>query len=255
MRATVISNWVKVNTPLEGCLPYPYLDSLGYMTTGMGNLIEPLAAMQSYPWHNPDGSPTSASDVAAVYEALDSTRTDPKGQVQTGGPAAHYGQAFANLSTIRLSPAGIQQAVTDTLNRNEAMLRTYFPGWDTFPADGQAAIMSMAWAMGPGFPRTFTSFTAKVNAGDWSGAIADADFRGNGVAARIAMNKQMLANAAAVAGGVGDPETLYWPAAPSGGGMWHKSLLVLALGAGLGAAYRPDFVERLWTAAKGWLSS
>jgi len=252
MKTAVVANWVKLNTPLEGKLPWMYLDAIGLVTTGMGNRIDPIGEALPLPWVNPDGSPATMQQISDAWYAVDAQRSDPKGERQTSGLATKYGGAFAGVTSIRLTDAGIAQLVAGKLSANEVMLRTYYPGWDSFPADGQFAISSMAWAMGAGFPKTFTSFTAKVNAGDWAGAIADADFQGIGVSQRIAMNKAMLANAAAVAAGQGDPEVLYWPGAPSGGGLWHKLAMLAIVGTGAGAAaayWRPG----LWKAVERWL--
>jgi hypothetical protein len=69
----------------------------------------------------------------------------------------------------------------------------------------------MAWAMGAGFPATFKAFTAAINAGDYETAKLNADFKGTGVANRIAANKAMLDNAAESALRGIDPSALFWP--------------------------------------------
>jgi GH24 family phage-related lysozyme (muramidase) len=213
MYPSVQAAWLKFNDRLEGHLPFMYLDILGYVTCGMGNLVDPLPMALSLPWLNADGSAADEAIITAAWHAVDACRSDPKGKRQTSGLATKYGQAFGGVTTIRLNEDGIQALIDSQVAANELELRKHFTAYDTMPADGQMAINSMAWAMGAGFPSTFKTFTAAVNAGDWDTAIANADFRGAGVATRIAANKVMLANARDVAAGGLDASVLHYPAA------------------------------------------
>jgi GH24 family phage-related lysozyme (muramidase) len=208
---SVQSAWWPFTTQLEGHLTFMYLDILGYVTTGCGNLVDPLESALSLPWVNADGSPANAADITTAWHAVDCQRSDPKGKRQTSGLATKYGGAFAGVTTIRLTEDGVTAVVLRQVAANEATLRKYFPGYDTMPADAQMCINSMAWAMGAGFPATFKAFTAAVNAGDWGAAKANADFRGVGVANRIAANKVMLGNAGEAALRGVDPGELFYP--------------------------------------------
>ena len=213
MWPSVQSAFLPFSQGLEGDLPYMYLDILGYVTTGVGNKVDPVGDAEGLPWVNADGSAASSAEVVAAWNAVDAERSDPKGQMQTSGLATHYGQAFAGLTSVHLTPAGIAQLFQRVVATDEAMLRTYFPAWDSLPADAQMAILSMAWALGPGFPPQFPTFTAAVNRRDFTAAAANASFRGAGVATRIAANKRMLANAATVEAAGSDPSVLYYPGA------------------------------------------
>lgn len=247
IQPSVASAWVKINTPLEGSLPFMYTDAENYVTTGMGNLVDPVGLALALPWRNPDGSLADAGTIEAQWQA-----------VKNGGVNSSVNAG--PLTTIRLDAAGINQAVQTTLAQNESILRGHYPNWDNLPADAQAAIMSMAWAMGPGFAGSFPQFTAAINAGNFAEAATQADFKGVGIENRIAMNKAMLANAQAVVDGGYDPSVLYWPSTPSAGapsysspGSWTSSLVfkiaagLTAAGAALGVAYvvadRPDLIK------------
>jgi GH24 family phage-related lysozyme (muramidase) len=243
---SVVANWRAFNQPFEGVLNFMYTDALGLVTTGMGNLIDSPGAAQGLPWKNPDGSLADPDTVAAQWQAV------KDGPINSSVNAGY-------LTTIRLDDAGIQQAIQNTMAQDIGVLRGYFPTWDSLPADAQLAILSMAWAMGPGFPATFTSFTASINAGDFDTAASQADFKGVGVANRIAANKFALHNAQIVSDQGLDPSTLYWPnvagSGLSGSGTGTSPVLkVLALVAGGfalgGAAYfgAPYIVEAAsWT--------
>ena len=228
MRSSVIADWVRVNRPLEGVLPFMYTDAENYVTTGMGDLVDPVSLALELPWKNSDGSLADSGTIAAQWQA-----------VKDGGVNSSVNAG--PLSTIRLDDAGIQQVVSRTLATNEKELRDYFDNWDSMPADAQAAIMSMAWAMGAGFPRTFTQFTAAINAGHYAEAANLSDFQGVGIQKRIEMDKAMLNNAQLVVDGGYDPSVLYWPDLPSGSPWWKKILGVAAgVGLALGALYVVD---------------
>ena len=237
MRPSLVADWVRINRPLEGVLPFMYTDAENLVTTGMGDLVDPVSLALELPWKNPDGSLADSGTIQAQWQA-----------VKDGGVNSSVNAG--PLTTIRLDDAGIQQVVSRTLASNEKELRTYFDNWDTMPADAQAAIMSMAWAMGSGFPATFVEFTKAINDGDYAAAANLSDFRGVGIQERIAMDKAMLNNAQLVVDGGYDPSVVYWPDLPSGS-PWWKKLLGVAAGVGLafGGFYlveqRPELVPNL----------
>lgn len=211
MYPAVKEAWLPFNKQLEGYLTWMYLDILGYVTTGMGNLIDPIETAYDLPWVRPDGTSATAEEIAEAWQAVDDQRSNPKGQRQMSGLATHYGQAFTGVTAIRLTEEGIEQVVARQVAKNEVILRQYFFHYDTMPADGQMCINSMAWAMGAGFPKTFTAFRAAVNNGDWLTAKANASFKGTGVQKRIQAGQQMCQNAADVLRLGLDPTVLHYP--------------------------------------------
>jgi hypothetical protein len=214
----------------------------------MGNALESVGAAQAAGFVNPDGSLADPDTVAAQWQA-----------VHDGPPNSSTGAGY--LTTIRLPDAAINVLVDQTVAANEVALRQYFPGWDNFPADGQIAIQSKAYAMGTGvFPATFPNFVAAVNGGDWTGAIAAGAYHGVGTQNRQAQEAVALANAAAVAAGQGDPATLYWPGSVTGEDSWGAKLVIgsVALLVGGGAAlahFRPVLAARALATVKGWWQS
>jgi GH24 family phage-related lysozyme (muramidase) len=239
IQPTVLEAWQAYNKPFEGIEKFLYTDAIGLVTTGMGDLVDgsqsgsssPWAPALALPWRNPDGSLASADDVIAAWQ-----------KVKAAWPGVQSTNC-ASLTTIRLDDAGVQQAVTTTLAADAKILSTYFSNWTTMPADAQLAILSMAWAMGAGFPKTFTQFTADINAGNYTAAAAQSGFQGVGVAKRIAADKLALNNAQVVVDQGLDPTALYWPNDASSGvasepgagsGIWG---LLVGLGAVAGAVY------------------
>ncbi len=227
VRPSVLTAWRTFNAPLEGVLTFMYTDAEGYVTTGMGNLVDPVGLALALPWKNPDGSLADSGTVQAQWEAVKS------GPINSSVNAGY-------LTTIRLDSDGIQQAIATTLGQDAGQTRAYFANWDTMPADAQLAILSMDWAMGSGFAPTFPAFTAAINAGQYDVAASNADFRGVGVQNRIAANKFALHNAQIVSDQGLDADTLYWPnvasAALSGsenGVGYYLGMAALVLGVGI----------------------
>lgn len=250
MRDSVRAAWVKTNTPLEGVLPWMYLDRLGNVTSGMGDLLEPVGAALAVEWVNPDGSTVSDADVAAAWNAVDALRSDPKGELQTSGPATQGGGAFGPYTTIRLTPTTIQALVAGKLDSMEPTLRARYKNWDSQPADSQWGILSMSWAMGEHFE--FPDFDAAINAGQYAKAAPLSVFRGTGVQTRIADDQLAFKNAQVVVDNFLPREILYYPRTLTGATRaqllaWAAALTVTALG--IAVAVSVPLRER----ALGWM--
>ena len=150
MHPSVQAAFLPFNTKFEGYLPYLYLDNEGLVTTGMGNLVDPIGEALSLPWRNPDGSLTSQSDIAVQWNA-----------VKNSGESGSGGGNQAHLTTMRLDDAGIRALIAQKLGNMEAILKGRIPQWDSLPADAQLGILSMSWAMGPSFQ--YPKFLAAIN--------------------------------------------------------------------------------------------
>ena len=219
MRDSVASNFVALNAPLEGVLRFMYTDDepptaanpSGLVTTAMGYMMPTPESATELEWVNPDGSAASAQAVMAAWQAVH------------GGPRDSSVNA-GTLTTIRLTDAGVQDATAKRIAQDEPLLREGFPAYDSWPADAQMAVLSMAWAMGPAFWRDFPAFTAAVNASPprfGEAARYDAtrypngkglgDFRGTGVEKRKEDDDALWTNAQAVLDRGLDPDVLYWP--------------------------------------------
>lgn len=168
MRPAVAAVAVKFMARFEGYCPWMYLDIRGLVTTGRGDLIDPVAPALVLPWTHLDGTPANTDDVQNEWRAVKAMQERRKAG----------GGAFATLTKLRLTKETIDAMDAAKLARFELVLRTYFPGWDAWPADAQLATLSMAWAAGPAFSPGFPHFTAAVNAGQWdvaAGPEGDAD--------------------------------------------------------------------------------
>ena len=237
MYPSVLAAFFPFSRQLEGDLKWMYLDILGWVTTGIGNKIDPVGDAVALPWKNQDGSLATTAEVTAAWNAVDAERSDPKGQVQTSGLATHYGGAFGGVTTIRLTSSDVRDLVNEQLAANELTLRHYFPGYDTMPADAQMELHSRSWALGAGFAPSFPLFTAAMNAGDYAAAAKVAAYRGVGITKRLAAEQIMLQNAAQVVAQGLDRAVLYYPGTvPAASTPWVEAFLGAIAGAAAGFA-------------------
>ncbi len=192
--------------PLEGYVRSMYCDVKCLITTGCGNLVDPVGAALALPWkHEASGELASQAEVLAAWNNL---------KAQAAKYSKLHWKYAAQLNDLRLSDSDIDALVLNKLNQNVAYLRRTFSRWDDFPADGQLGILSMAWACGPGFTKTFTNFTAAVLSGNWDAAVLTCKISeaGNpGVVPRNEHDRLCFANAAIVVRGAFDRDHLNWP--------------------------------------------
>jgi hypothetical protein len=249
VRASVLQAFPSFSTGFESRLPFMYLDVKNLVTTGIGNLIDPVAEALVLPWKR-DGSLVSRDEIQNAWNTVKS-RTDlaPRG-----------GGAFAGVTTLRLDQGAIDNLVAEKAHANDAMIRSQFPAYDTWPADAQLAIHSDAWAQGASFrgwphlvaalnasPPDFMAAAGPPGLGSAAEAGANPALRGQawlndagnpGLRPRNIANKILWQNAARSLAGGFDPETLLYPAeipaGATGSGRWRVAgelaLLLLVLG-------------------------
>lgn len=183
-----------------------YLDVKGLVTTCVGNLIDTPHEAAKLPWrHGTEGPHATRDEVFAAWHAL-KARQDL---------AKKHWRFAAQLNDLRLTEQAMDELVAKKRGEFYAyMKRHHFPAIDDYPADAQLGLLSMAWACGPGFPRTFKNFALSVVNGDWEGAAAACKIReaGNpGVVPRNKANRTCFGNAAIVVQSNLDRERLHWP--------------------------------------------
>jgi len=185
-----------------------YADVKGLITVGIGNLIDPRSAAVGLPFvHKATGAPASSEAIGAEWDAL-------KANCAELGRKGH--RACEAITHLRLTEAAIDELVLAKVRANETVLRSSFPDFDSYPADAQLGLHSMAWALGPAFASGWPNFSAAVRAVDFEAAAANCRMNetGNaGLAPRNDANQIMFRNAAAVVADRSDPDVLHYPSA------------------------------------------
>lgn len=184
-----------------------YLDVKGLVTTCVGNLIDTPHEAAKLPWrHGAEGPLVTRDEVFAAWHAL-KARQDL---------AKKHWRFAAQLNDLRLTEEAMDELVAKKRGEFYAYMKQHhFPAIDDYPADAQLGLLSMAWACGPGFARTFRNFARWAVDGNWASAAAACKIReeGNpGIVPRNKANRICFGNAAIVIQRNLDRERLHWPA-------------------------------------------
>ena len=190
MKAAVRAIWLPFNVPLEGRVPWMYLDVRGRVSTAVGVTLddtarefpEPtateragsLAASRRLPWrHGTRGRFAADPAVDAAWDIVKGRRDLARGGCRR----------FERLTDLRLTAAAIDRVVFERLDRFEALLRGRmtrdFDGsvtlpyarFDSWPADAQLGALSMCWIAGPAFD--FPRFAEAARERDWLRCAAE----------------------------------------------------------------------------------
>ena len=189
---------------LESALSYMYLDVLGLVTCGYGNLIDTPAAATALQWRKPDGTLATREEVLAAWSLVESKQSMAK---QGGG-------RFGVLTNIRLDKEAVQALFSSTVERNNVALCHRFSDFEDWGADAQMALHSLCWACGNAF--RFPKLEAALRAVDYATAEVEIEMSkgsnpGNDLRRRNAANQLMMRNACHVQAYHLDPGVLYWP--------------------------------------------
>jgi len=203
------------NEPFEGVVHWMYLDVRGLVTIGVGNLIDPVEAALALPFRS-STAPDAVATSAQISDEWRRIKGDPT-------LALKGYKACEGITQLRLDDAAVNALIGSRLLQNEANLRERpaFAAFESWPADAQLGLLSMAWALGAGGLSTFARFSAACEKQDFSGAASECTIndQGNaGVAPRNQANRILFSNAAAVRLTPGyDPTHLYYPQKLSAG--------------------------------------
>lgn len=217
MRKCVINCFDAFSEAFEGAVYFMYLDILGLVTTGIGNLIDdktgraPESAL-SLPWEF-DGVSATREQISEEWTGVKHTVPGDPLSISPGKDAARQGyRVLENVTNLRLTKEGVAQLVAG--KRDEMwrfMVANHFPSAEFWPADAQLAALSVAWACGANWPALFPQCKAALAKGDFERAanlchintdgadrIPNTSDDNRGVIPRNRANWQLFTNAAEV---------------------------------------------------------
>jgi hypothetical protein len=212
MFSSVQSYFRAFNEPFEGAIPFMYLDVKGLVTVGVGNLIDPVELATALPFrfkNQPEQHAAPAQIEAEWHKLKSDTSLASKGHL-----------ACAALTELELGNDAIENLINHRLTSNETLLKSQesFHAFESWPADAQLALLSMAWAMGPDGFRTFPNFRAACQNMDFETAAKESrlDENGNpGLIPRNEANFTLLSNASIVLTENLRRSNLYYPGSPT----------------------------------------
>ncbi len=167
----------------EGKVHWMYLDILGYVSTGIGNKIDPLTAPTlQLGWTDKDThARADAATITAEWQTVQS-RQDLKGKSYT---------TFEPITRLRLSDDVIARLVSAVRNEFEQVLvrTSEFSSFGGWPADAQLGLLSMGWALGPYFAPGWPKFRRDCAAPDFAQAALDSRMKEAGNPGLIPRNQ------------------------------------------------------------------
>lgn len=204
MRPSVVAIFPTFTAEFEGNCTWMYLDEKCLVTTGRGNLIDPITAAYALPWKQGVGAGGNFGALA-THDQVTAEWTKVKGLPSM---AKQGGGAFARVTTLRLAPEDVDALTVSKMWQMWGQLLKVFPNADAAPASAQLGLVSMSWAMGPGFYVKFPKFTAAFNACDWWTCAQECKIvdPGNPVDGRNTANEELFAFCFKG----GDPEEVCW---------------------------------------------
>jgi GH24 family phage-related lysozyme (muramidase) len=199
MRPSVSAAFFDWSSRWEGATDFLYLDVLGLVTVGIGQLVDPYPLMGGLRFTRADGSQATPSEVSQAWLATKG-RQDLK--MQGGG-------AFRYVTKIRATHNSLAAHANAKLARFETDLRATFPDWDTWPANAQLPTLGLCWAAGSHMFAKFPRLTAALRAQDWVTASRECHLNEAGNPGLAPRNKAQAAlYLAAASGGCQDTLTL-----------------------------------------------
>lgn len=170
----------------EGTVPWMYLDTKGFVTVGVGELLASAAKAETLAFVDPDGE-SSAQD--AILDEFN----------RVSGLVPAKVAAFYRSPTSPVLPhAAIDTLLMNHLNFFDAQLAARFPNYADFPDPAKLGLLDMIYNLGQvGLFQHFPHFMAVVDKQDWLGAAANCHRVGPSQARNDWTRQQFLAAAAA----------------------------------------------------------
>lgn len=150
----------------EGRTSWMYLDTKGLVTTGVGNLIDPVSLATPLPWLLPGGDPATEEQICSQWSAVKA--------MAPGMVAAKYRAA----DSLYLADEAIDDLVRSKLAAFWSILAGQFPDAEEWPAPAQLGLLLMAWALGPHFPARWPLFRGACERQDFVSAAAQCEISG-----------------------------------------------------------------------------
>jgi GH24 family phage-related lysozyme (muramidase) len=160
----------------EGAHRFMYVDTRGYVTTGIGHLLKNADAALALPWqHKATGRLATGAEVRAVFGRVcekwaDYKRENPNGK----GMSA---PKFEPVSDLVL-PDGLATKLARDRLQGEFLpkLKDLFPSFDRYPIPAQRALVDMAYNLGvDGLRKKFPTFVAACRDGNFALAAKDSE--------------------------------------------------------------------------------
>ena len=154
----------------EGSIPHMYLDTRGFVTVAVGQLLASPEAAKAMPFVH------QSSQQLASDEEIEQEYTKIKAQ-QAGKLASYYKQ----FTTLELQDDEIDKVLISRIEEFNNGLEREFNGFNAYPEQSKEALLDMAFNLGlSGLVRKFPKLKAAAEEGDWQTCANECTRRGIG---------------------------------------------------------------------------
>lgn len=175
--STLQSQLIEKLVFFEGSIPWPYLDTRGNVTVGVGAMIPDAARFASLPFaHDSTHTPAEDAEKSAAWSALKAHGFGPS----VGAPS------FRAVTDLRLDDDAVRGLLSEHIEQVHGQLagfyaraRGFSTDFDDFAPSLQLALFDMAFNLG--FTKLTTSyptFNDALRRGDWATAAAQSHRNG-----------------------------------------------------------------------------
>lgn len=140
-----------------------YLDNRGFVTVGVGFLVESVKSAHFLPfWNMQLNTRATNSEIDADFARV------------AVMPANHHASFYRGTPRIELTDAFIDTHLRDIIvNRYIAGVRQKCPNFDSFPLAAQRALIDCCYGLGVAGFGKFGNLIDHCNAGDWKNAAVE----------------------------------------------------------------------------------
>ena len=180
----------------EGIVPWMYLDTRGYVTVGVGEMLANAARAQSLAFVDGNGQPSAPDAILSDYNRV-------------SGLAPARVPGFYRTGTSPILPhAAIDTLLLQHLTYFDGQLADQFQSYAAFPDPAKLGLLDMIYNLGvTGLFQGYPHFCGFVQNQDWTNAAAQCHRNGPSQARNDWTRQQFLEAAAAAAGGAPAPAT------------------------------------------------
>lgn len=148
--------------PFEGRCPHMYLDTVGKVTVGIGNMLPDAGAAACCIFVRPDGTEATDAEIAIEF-----------GRVASAVPGLRA-DAYASIAALRMPDHEIERLFRRRVAEFCTQLEVHFPLLSEYPEPAQLALLDLAFNLGAAaLPRKFPRLTLAVRAMDWRTAALE----------------------------------------------------------------------------------
>ena len=131
-----IDSYIPVCEQFEGKVSHFYLDTVGRVTIGVGNMVPNVAPALLLALVTSSGAAATASEIAADFARVQAM---PKGKLP---------EFYAAPGCLTMPEAAIDALLRTRLEAFDAQLHELFPSFDLWPLSAQLAAMDMIYNLG-----------------------------------------------------------------------------------------------------------